>query len=279
VSVPSSRWCLLALVAASACIDLTEPRVRDLTVDGAARDGAGGALPTDGPLDRGRLDGTGPTDGAPPIADGAPEAPPIADGAPEAPPQPASDGPPASSLDGGPTMDAPLMADAGAIADAPVADASPIPDVAAGALVVDDFSDGDLTTNNLGGAVTADNETLTVAAGEQKVVWTGTGTVQSFDEGLRANHCELDISGFRTVRFRVRSSVAGRRLAVLLGVGDGACNQDGVIRQTTITITTTMTSYDVDLTHTTRDKTLFLQLAPTSVDSAEYVLDDIVLLP
>jgi len=58
-------------------------------------------------------------------------------------------------------------------------------------------------------------ETLTLVGGDQKVVWTGTGTVQAFNDGLRANRCELDISGF----------------------------------------------------------------APTSVDAAEYVLDDIVLLP
>jgi hypothetical protein len=181
----------------------------------------------------------------------------------------------------GPAMpDAPRVADTAPMPDsASTPDAAPMLDAAGGGLLVDDFSDGDLTTNNLGGAVTADNQTLTAAAGELKVVWSGMGTVQAFNEGLGANRCEVDISGFRTLRFRVRSSVTGRRLAVLLGLGDGTCKLDGVIRQTTMTVTTTMTSYDVDLTHTARDKTLFLQIAPTSVDTAEYVLDDLVLIP
>jgi hypothetical protein len=158
-------------------------------------------------------------------------------------------------------------------------DGGAAPDGAPGTLLVDDFSDPDLLTNNLGGAVSADNETTTLVAGEQKLVWNGVGTSQDFDEGFRANRCEYDLGGYTRLRVRLRSSIAGRRVAVLLALGDGACKQNGLIRQTTITLSTTMTSYEVDLSRTARDKTLFVQFAPTSVDTAEYYLDDIVLAP
>jgi hypothetical protein len=279
VWVAPYRWCLLPLIVAAGCIDLSEPAGLELPPDGAAAKGDAGTAPIiDAPADRERGDAPAlPPDGGPPLGDGPPGSPPEppADDAMAGPTTdagaPGTDGPPAidgaAMIDASPTMDA-----------APPVDAAPMID-SGGAVVVDDFSDGDPTTNNLGGAITSDNETLTQVAGEQKLVWNGTGSVQDFNEGLRANGCELDISGFRTLRFRARSSTAGKRLAVLLGIGDGACNRSGVIRQSTITITTTMTSYDVDLTHTAREETLFVQFAPTAVDGVELVLDDIVLVP
>jgi hypothetical protein len=158
-------------------------------------------------------------------------------------------------------------------------DAAPVADATSGVLTVDDFSDGDLTKNSLGGAVTFDNETPSLVAGEQRLVWTGAGSVQDFNEAFRANRCEYDISGFTKLRIRLRSSTVGKRLVVLLSLGDGACKQSGLIRQTTISLSTTMASYEVDLSRTVRDRALFLQFAPTAIDTAEYFVDDIVLVP
>jgi hypothetical protein len=164
------------------------------------------------------------------------------------------------------------------VAGAPLDGGSAI-DATAGALVIDDFSDADLATNNLGGAVSSTNETATQAGGQVQLTWNGAGATQAFIEAFRANGCEYDAHTFTKVSFQLRSSAIGKRVAVLLGVGDGACKQSGVIRQTTITVSTTMTSYTVDISRTARNNALFVQLAPTAVDDTQYFIDDIVLTP
>ena len=46
-----------------------------------------------------------------------------------------------------------------------------------------------------------------------------------------------------------------------------------------ITLSTTMTTYEVDISHTTRNDVLAIELDPNTVDGTEYFLDDILLLP
>jgi hypothetical protein len=149
----------------------------------------------------------------------------------------------------------------------------------AGELLLDDFSDADLTTNNLGAAVSWDNATATVVAGQQQLVWNGMSTFQDLDEALRPGRCEYDAARFSKLVFQLRTSTASKRLAVLLAVGDGACKQAGLIRQTTITTSTTMTTYQVDISRTAHDKLLFIRFAPTILDDTAYFLDDIRLAP
>jgi hypothetical protein len=282
VSAPTlRRWFLLPLVLVplllAACVDLTEPPGLEDGDDALAPPVLDAAVTEVSPAEAGAPH----DDGGPGGAGDAPRGPDASggvDGGPPADAPPPIDGP--SPADGADTTDTAAPADSGsppADTAAPADSAAPA-DAAGGVLVVDDFDDGDVTTNNLGGAVTGENETHTLVAGEQKVVWTGTGT-QALDEGLRPNRCELDISAFRTVRVRLRSAVAGKRLAVLLGLGDGTCKPSGAIRQTTLTMSATMTSYDIDLSRTARDRTLFIQLAPTSADTTDYFVDDIVLVP
>ena len=146
-------------------------------------------------------------------------------------------------------------------------------------LVVDDFEDGEMTTNRLGGAVAFENQSGAVVAGEGKFVWNGIGTTHALLEGLRSDFCSQDLNGYSKLTFKVRSSVAGKRLAVHLMVGPGACRSGDNIRMTTITTTTVMTSHEVDISRTVRNQGQALVFAPTTADMTDYFLDDVVFVP
>lgn len=149
--------------------------------------------------------------------------------------------------------------------------------VSGGELLVDDFADGDLRSNSLGGQVTWNNATVTLVAGEQKLVWNGTGTAHNLIETFRADWCERDLSAYTKLRFRMRSSVTNKRVAVYLGIGTGACAASYAERVSTVTLGTTMTTYEIDLASTERTKLRTLDFSPNAADATEYVLDDIVL--
>jgi hypothetical protein len=145
-------------------------------------------------------------------------------------------------------------------------------------LLIDDFADADARSNRLGGEVTWDNQNTSLVTGEQKLAWNAVGTFQSFIEGLRSDACEYDVSGYTKVRFKMRASVAGKRVAIQLGIGTGKCAFSFDNRVSTVTLSTTMTTYDVDISRTTRDKVRTVSFQPTTLDGTDYFLDDVALV-
>ena len=146
-----------------------------------------------------------------------------------------------------------------------------------GDLVIDDFADANLRSNKLGGIVTWDNQTPTLVGGEQRFVWNGQSVFQDFIETLRNNWCEYDASAYSKVRFRMRSSVANKRVDIYMGVGNGRCAQASNNRITSVTVGTTMTTYEVSLAGVNKANLLTVEFTPSSTDSTVYHLDDVVL--
>jgi hypothetical protein len=258
---------VLALCAAS-CVDLARPPelLDPLTADTGV--GGGPADTPDGPeSDPGT---TGESDGG---AIDAPAA--TADG-----PEPDAAVPDAPAADGPPTGDASPAPD-GALEAAPIADAALARDTAPDSpvlVVVDNFSDDAIAANAIGGQVASDNQTLAVAAGELSFVWNGNSVFQKFTETLRPRSCPLDIRGYRTLRFRMRASAPDQVIQLFMGRATPSCATATVTGIGSITLTTTMTTYTIDLGATLREDASFFEWSPP-LDSAVYFLDDIELHP
>ena len=74
-------------------------------------------------------------------------------------------------------------------------------------------------------------------------------------------------------------AAVNKRVEVLLLIGNGSCKLSFDNRVSTVTVGTSMLTYDVDISRTIRDKVLAIELAPTTVDATEYYVDDISLVP
>jgi hypothetical protein len=186
---------------------------------------------------------------------------------------------------------APLTPDLALPADAPPlpADAAAPPDLApdlapdAGPppLVIDDFqSAGPINRNNLNSEVTWDHENCARVSGEMVCSYTGTGGFHDFIETL-LNWCSYDGSKYRKFRFRLRTSVAGEKIDVFVTRNPtGGCNGTQVLLGT-ITSTTTMTTYELDLgpiLASSKWLTAF-EFTPKSTSGTQFIYDDLQLVP
>jgi hypothetical protein len=144
-------------------------------------------------------------------------------------------------------------------------------------VVADDFSDGNVTTTTMGGYVDWDNLNVNQVNGELRFSWNGTGVFQDLLVSFRADFCAYDLRPFRTLRFRMRSSAGSKAVRVLMGLSNGTCGTDSNPQITSITVTPTMTWFDVDITTVVRDKSLFFELTGNT-DATEYFLDDVHLV-
>ena len=97
-------------------------------------------------------------------------------------------------------------------------------------------------------------------------------------ENLRPGSCPLDIRGYRTLRFRMRASTAGKVVQLLMGRANLDCSIATILAAGTVTLSTTMTTYSVDLTPFARDSASFFQWSPPT-DLTFYSLDDVQLIP
>ena len=147
------------------------------------------------------------------------------------------------------------------------------------ALVVDDFNDSSLTKNNLGGDVTWDNQEAALVSGEHRFKWNGVGVFQDFLESFRASWCEFDTTAYSKLRFKMRATVAGKRVNVFVMEGTGACKNKSLKQIGTATLGTAMTTYEFSLTAVDRKNLLFFELGPQSVDGTTYYLDTLELVP
>jgi hypothetical protein len=273
---------LLVILAGASCVDLTPPPA-------LAR--APGNLPDP--------DGEAPDlasveVGGPPVDAGAPE--PDAALAPDQTaaadmdlPAPDAAVPPDTSLRDAPAPDvaadrfvAPpdLAPDVAPVMPDVAADRAPdlAPDVAGPPpLVVDDFQGSATNRNTLGSSVTFDHETCSHVNGESVCSYAGTGGFHDFIESFN-NFCPFDASRFSKLRFRMRTSVAGEMVEVY--AGSGPCNNEGLSKIGTVTTTTTMTTYDLDLTTVNRAILVSIEFDPLSANSSiQFIIDDIQLVP
>ncbi len=148
-------------------------------------------------------------------------------------------------------------------------------------LVVDDFNDGTLGRNTMGGSVTWDNQNVALVSGQVRFSWNGGSIFQDFIETFLPNFCGYDLRQYRTLRFRMRASSGTKSVRIFFpyATPTKACETASTPLIRTVSVTTTMNTFDVDLSGVTRDKALFVEFAPNSTDSTEYFLDDIHLLP
>ena len=191
-----------------------------------------------------------PADAAVPPPDVAPE-PPSPDAAPAAPPPDAA--PPADSA----------------------------PDAGSPALLIDDFERAAITLgsdNPLGGIVDWDNEDVSIAGGELRFQWSGSGGFQNFIEALSGSYCPRDLRAFRKLRFRMRASTGGKRVPIHAKTSTAGCDVTATPVLATITVGTAMTTFEVDLASLNRAAASAFEWAPP-VDSTVYFLDDVQLVP
>ena len=263
------------VLAAAGCVDLARPPELITALDARV------AAPRD-------------TEPAPPMVsppgtedpDGLGSSPGVDAAVPDRPDGPAPDGP---AGDGQPSPDTTaLRTEGGQATDAVVgggradaADLRPALDGSgtAAALLIDDFSDEDQSTNALGGPVASDNQIVVTTGGELRFLWRGNGVFQSFVENLRPGSCPLDIRGYRTLRFRMRASTGDQVVQLLMGRANLGCATTTILAIGTVTLSTTMTSYSVDLTPIARDSASFFQWSPPATDLTVYTLDDVQLVP
>jgi hypothetical protein len=145
-------------------------------------------------------------------------------------------------------------------------------------LLVDDFSDATLTRNTMGGAVTWDNQTVALASGGVQFTWNGRDSYNDFIETFLQSFCAYDIRAFRTLRFRMSASTGPRTVNIFLPRSNSTCATAATPLGGTFNVTTTMTTYDVDISATVRDKALFIEFAPVELDNTTYLLDDVQLI-
>ena len=148
-------------------------------------------------------------------------------------------------------------------------------------LLVDNFSDPDIARNTLAAETVSANQTLALENGELRFAWRGGGArSQDFAEFLKAGGCPLDLRPYRTLSFRMRASAPDKLVYLVMGRANATClpmpGQELDIAM--VPLTTTMTTYNVDLTAFPRDSASFFQWV-ASADPTQYFLDDIQLLP
>jgi hypothetical protein len=146
-------------------------------------------------------------------------------------------------------------------------------------LLLDNFSDSNQSRNTFGGAVSWINQTVSTVNGELKMVWKGSGDYQDFIEVFRSDWCDFNLTAYNKVRFRMRASAPNRKVEVLFAIGNGRCDAGGSKLISTITPTTTMTTYEVDIRAVARDKIISFEFVPLTLDSTAYFVDDIVFVP
>jgi hypothetical protein len=157
-------------------------------------------------------------------------------------------------------------------------DSSPS-DTAPPPLVIDDFQSPVTTVNNLGSEVTWDHESCSRVNGESVCHYTGSGGFHDFLESL--NHwCAFDAKAYTKLRFRLRTSAPGEMVDVWAGINPNSACSETLSLLGTITTTTTMTTYTLDVGPLTAKNWLTLfELAPRSVTTTDYILDDVELVP
>ncbi len=255
----------LLVFCTGGCVDLSRPPELDQPRLGDAAVAGEDAPPADGPDNPvPQPTGTEP--------DAGPDA-----GAPDAPEPDAAVLPDAADAGADLTADG---ADAGSDGrgdggDGRAADAALVP------LVIDDFADGTITPNAVGAPVKGDNQVLDVAAGELSFRWNGASVFQSFGELLSPDSCAREIGVYRTFRFRMRASVPGKDVKLSLVRTNAACNTRSFVSLGSISPTTTMTVFKVDLQTVPRDGAASFEWVPPSPpgDMTVYTIDDIELLP
>jgi hypothetical protein len=162
----------------------------------------------------------------------------------------------------------------------PTVDAGAPPDAPAGTvLVVDDFSDGVLARNTMGGAVTFDNQNVALVGGAVQFTWNGRQDYSDFIETYLQSFCAYDIRAYRTLRFRMSVSAGPRVVHIFLPFSNNTCATAATPLGGMVTVTTTMQTFDVDISNATRDKALFIEFSPVTQDGASYLLDDVQLVP
>jgi hypothetical protein len=163
-------------------------------------------------------------------------------------------------------------------------DAAPPPDAVA-QLVIDDFERAAITLsspNPIGGIVDWDNQALAIVpaqtGGELRIQWSGAGGFQDFIETLSGSYCPRDVRPFRALRFRMRASAPGKRVAINGKVSDASCAVLATPRIATVTVGTAMTTFDIDLTTFDRAAASAFEWDPPP-DRTVYFLDDVALVP
>jgi len=146
-------------------------------------------------------------------------------------------------------------------------------------LVIDDFSDGTIGTNRLGGTVSWDNQNCSITSGQLVCSWNGSNVFQDLIFTFRKDWCEYNAKAYGKVRFRMRASTAGKKVEVHFGVGNGSCSLRPLSRIATISLTTTMATYEASIAALARDKAISIEFDPADVDATKYYLDDLQLVP
>jgi hypothetical protein len=227
----------------------------------------------------------------PRLRDAGVEDAPAPDGPDNPPPQPTGTDPDAAPDTPAPDASAPDAAapdvvDAGMDLAADVTDTSAdaadggfgrSPDAAV--LTIDDFGDDTISPNTLGAPVRGDNQAMQVATGELSFRWNSSGVFQAFSEQISPDSCARDIRGYRTFRFRMRASAGGKEVKLNLGQTDATCTGRSFVSLGSISPTTTMSSYSVDLQTVPRDRAASFEWQPPASDTTTYTIDDIQLLP
>ena len=148
-----------------------------------------------------------------------------------------------------------------------------------GILTVDDFSDANLRSNTMGGTVTWDNQNVALVGGQVRFTWNNVNVFQDFIETFLPNFCSYDIRNYRTLRFKMRASTGPRTLRIFYARSNGTCGVNATPQIATISVGTTLNTYDVDLTTQPRDKAIFVEWSPSTLDGTDYFLDDVQLVP
>ena len=149
------------------------------------------------------------------------------------------------------------------------------------ALIVDDFADQNVARNRLGGEIISENQNVALVGGEVTFTWNGDTTPlsQAFAQNLSLGGCPVDVGRYRTLSFRMRASAPGKVVFLVTGRSAPLCEPLPMTLEIgNFPLTTTMTTYTIDLTAVPRSDVRFFQWV-LSADSTRYFMDDIQLLP
>jgi hypothetical protein len=154
--------------------------------------------------------------------------------------------------------------------------------LASDVLVVDNFDDGNFAPNTMGGWVSWANQTVSVVAGEARLVWNGKDVFQTFVESFIPTYCAYDLRPYRKLRFRMRTlATTSQAVRVFLArtntTTGSTCAIEAIPNLRTITVTTVMQNFDFDISTLERQRSVFIEIGPPTND-AVYFLDDIHLL-
>ena len=216
-----------------------------------------------------------PPPAPPPIPPVPPPAPPPVPPAPPPAPPPIPPVPPPPTIPPPPPPVPPPPPDAAPPPPDAAPDSGPAP------LLIDDFDRETISfgsPNPLGGIVDFDNQNVSIVGGELRFVYSGSGGFQDFIETLSDSFCPLDVRAYRTLRFRMRASSGGKRVVILAKTSAPDCDTIATPVLTTITVGTTMTTFQVNLSSLDRDSASAFEWSPPA-DSTVYFLDDVELVP